>query len=55
MNRRVVPLFLLGLLLVYGRGGRRRLALVEEVGDEVDRQREDDGGVLLRRDRVEGL
>ena len=54
-NRSVVPLFLLGLLLVYGCGGRRRLALVEEVGDEVNWQREDDRGVLLRRDRVEGL
>jgi hypothetical protein len=30
-------------------------AVVEERGDEVDRDREDDGAVLLRRDVVEGL
>ena len=30
-------------------------AVLHEVRDEVDGQREDDGRVLLRRDRVEGL
>ena len=32
-----------------------RAAVLHEVRDEVDGQREDDGRVLLRRDRVEGL
>ena len=32
-----------------------RAAVLHEVRDEVDGQREDDGRVLLRRNRVEGL
>ena len=32
-----------------------RAAVLHEVRDEVDGEREDDGGVLLRRDRVESL
>ena len=32
-----------------------RAAVLHEVRDEVDGEREDDRGVLLRRDRVESL
>ena len=44
------PTSSLVLLLSLGRA-----AVLHEVRDEVDGQREDDGRVLLRRDRVEGL
>ena len=31
------------------------LGIVHEVGDDVDRDREDDGGVVLGRDAIQGL
>ena len=31
------------------------LGIVHEVGDNVDRDREDDGGVVLGRDAIQGL